>query len=131
MMIRQRASDCGAISLVPPAARSRVKIAARCDLGIGYAKTLAGSPHGMARSRRWPPSSSTIARIVSSGQIVGRYQAANGSVHGFLLSGGTYTTIDYPNAAGTELYGITDLGGLVGQWQDAAGRNHGFYAVKQ
>ena len=66
----------------------------------------------------------------TAGQVVGTYHLADGVYHGFLLSNGTYTTIDYPNTINTQLYGITDLGELVGQ-TDFGGRTHGFYAVKQ
>ena len=51
-------------------------------------------------------------------------------MHGFLLSVGAYTTIDYPNATYTSANGINDAGEIVGRRDDAAGKTHGFYAVK-
>jgi uncharacterized membrane protein len=64
------------------------------------------------------------------GQIVGTYYDAVAQIeHGFLLSGGSYKTIDYPNGYGTYAYGINDNAELVGYWWDIVG--HGFYAVKQ
>ena len=51
--------------------------------------------------------------------------------HGFLLNGGTYTAIDYPNAVYTTANGINDAGQIVGRRDDAAGKVHGFYAVKR
>ena len=63
---------------------------------------------------------------------MGYYTLSDGKLHGFLLSGGTYSAIDYPNAINTYVTGINDFGEIVGQWDDAAGmRTHGFYAVKQ
>ena len=62
---------------------------------------------------------------------MGQYQLADGMMHGFLLSNGTYTAIDYPNASYTSANGINDLGEIVGQWTTPAGHTHGFYAVKQ
>ena len=49
-----------------------------------------------------------------AGDIVGAYKDASSQYHGFLLSGGTYTTIDYPGAAGTQLNGLNDKGQIVG-----------------
>ncbi len=61
------------------------------------------------------------------GQIVGRYNNADGSGHGFLRqANGSYTTIDYPGAVLTTALGISDLGVIVGEWQDASGQFHGF-----
>jgi probable HAF family extracellular repeat protein len=66
--------------------------------------------------------------INDTGQIVGWYYdgSGNGGNHGFLLSGGTYTTLDYPGAisphgtSATWAYGINDLGQIVGTtWQGA------------
>src|SRR5262245_11772679 len=59
--------------------------------------------------------------INDAGQIVGVYRAAN-VFHGFLLSGGTYTTVDDPSASGTGLgtfaQGINDAGQIVGHYDD-------------
>jgi len=48
-----------------------------------------------------------------------------------VLSNGTYTAVNFPNASGTEVFGINDDGEITGQWYDAANISHGFYAVKQ
>ena len=47
--------------------------------------------------------------INASGTIVGFYEAA-GVTHGFLLSGGTYTTIDPLGAMSTSAQSINDMG---------------------
>jgi uncharacterized membrane protein len=58
-----------------------------------------------------------VGDINNAGQIVGGYLNADGSRHGFLLSGGVYTTIDNPNAPNsTELTGINNLGQIVGAY---------------
>jgi hypothetical protein len=63
--------------------------------------------------------------INGSSQIVGNYFNNTGS-HGFLLSAGTYTTIDDPSAtAGTRAQGINDMGQIVGTYFNATG-SHGF-----
>jgi uncharacterized membrane protein len=48
------------------------------------------------------------------------------SVHGFLLSGGVYTTIDPPGAMGSVAFGINGTGDIVGVYIDAIERVHGY-----
>ena len=51
----------------------------------------------------------TAYGINSSGQIVGSYRdVVSGATHGFLYSGGTYTTLDVPSATLTEARAIND-----------------------
>ncbi len=60
------------------------------------------------------PNATTITQafgINNAGQIVGGYDFA----HGFLYSGGTYTTFD-DGTAGTTAWGINDLGQIIGQF---------------
>ena len=58
----------------------------------------------------------TIAHgINDTGQIVGGFRNASGS-HGFLDTGGTFTTIDVPGALATEASGINDMGQIVGMF---------------
>jgi probable HAF family extracellular repeat protein len=54
--------------------------------------------------------------INASGQVVGSYNDAGGTAHGFLLSGGTYTTFNDPDANGGDTLadGINNLGQIVG-----------------
>lgn len=52
--------------------------------------------------------------IDTAGEIVGVYTGLGNYGHGFLLSGGAYTTIDYPRVAATFLTGINDKGMIVG-----------------
>jgi len=51
---------------------------------------------------------------------------ANGRVHGFSLSGTTYTPLNYPGASATYAQGINNAGTIVGVYQVANGRVHGF-----
>jgi probable HAF family extracellular repeat protein len=57
---------------------------------------------------------------------VGTYSDANNHNHGFLYSGGVYTTLDDPLAAGTGAFGINDSGQVVGTYVDGKGIQHGF-----
>ncbi len=60
--------------------------------------------------------------INNSGQIAGSYNDSNNMQHGYLLSGGSFTTIDYPGTGpsstgyfgGTWVQGINDSGVMVG-----------------
>jgi hypothetical protein len=67
--------------------------------------------------------------VNSHGDVVGWYYDSNGIQHGFLLSGGTATKIDYPakNEASTLLEGINDKGWITGYWTDTSGILHGFF----
>lgn len=53
--------------------------------------------------------------------MVGYYIDPSGNYHGFLYGGGTYSTIDYPGAMYTSLYGINDFGQIVGQAENSIG----------
>ena len=72
--------------------------------------------------------------INNVGQIVGNYYDENFTSHGFIESGGTFTTIDNPLAAqgnplisqGTALNGVNDAGQAAGYYYDASGVGHGF-----
>jgi probable HAF family extracellular repeat protein len=56
--------------------------------------------------------------IDNSGEIVGTY-SYDGTSSGFLKSGDSFTTINYPGGAPTVLTGINDRGFIVGNWHDA------------
>ena len=66
--------------------------------------------------------STSASGINNNGQIVGSYTNPDNWEHGFLLSGGVSTTINYPGAiasgpgywGGTILNGINDFGVIVG-----------------
>ena len=61
------------------------------------------------------------------GQIVGSYEDLGNHTHGFLYSGGIYTTIDYPSFIniGTSAHGINASGQITGWYGDISGW-HGF-----
>ncbi len=67
--------------------------------------------------------------INAAGAIVGRYVGADGTLHGFLLDQGVFTTIDPPGSIFTQAIGINNRGQIVGDYQDANGVLHGFLAV--
>jgi probable HAF family extracellular repeat protein len=71
--------------------------------------------------------------INASGQVVGAYSdGIGGGTHGFLYSGGTYTTLDDPDAGPTGVtiaQGINDAGRIVGFTIDQSGREAGFIAA--
>jgi probable HAF family extracellular repeat protein len=60
------------------------------------------------------------------GDIVGRYDTADGRTHGYLLSGGEFTSIDFPGATLTTANGINARGDIVGRYFSADGVQHGF-----
>ena len=65
------------------------------------------------------------------GDVVGSFTGDDGFTHGFLLSKGEVTTLDFPGASDTYARGINESGTVVGQWDllDALGNSlvvHGF-----
>lgn len=56
---------------------------------------------------------SQAAGIDDAGDFVGSYTSADGKQHGFVRSGGTVMTIDFPGATGTILRGIARGGQLI------------------
>lgn len=80
-----------------------------------------------------PNSTSTnVMANNASGDIVGYYTDASKVVHGFLLRGGTFTTLDYPGAdvAWTNANAINDSGDIAGSYSlkapAPASNVHGF-----
>lgn len=65
--------------------------------------------------------------INQAGDIVGQYEDANEHLHGFLLSDGTYTTIDYGE---TVLYGVNDRNQIVGTSGEGLGAQGFLYDLQ-
>ena len=62
-----------------------------------------------------------------AGQIVGIYFDSGGAVHGFLLSGSSYTNIDDPlGINGTIASNINTAGQIAGDYIDSSSTPHGF-----
>ena len=72
--------------------------------------------------------STYVLGINDSGQLSGEYTDNDGNFHGFVLSGGTYSTLDFPGANFTYGGGINNFGVIVGQYQDSYGTIHGYEA---
>lgn len=65
--------------------------------------------------------------VDDAGDIVGwYYDAETGLQHGFLITGGTASTIDFTGATYTALEGINNKGQATGQYEDSSGVIHGF-----
>ena len=63
--------------------------------------------------------------INTRGDVVGNYNNADKSDHGFLLSAGLYTSIDFPGATATEAFTISPRGDIGGIYT-LGGVTHGF-----
>jgi len=62
-----------------------------------------------------PGSTATTPNWISpQGEIVGSYLDASNVSHGFTLTGSTYTTVDFPGAAGTVLTSLNPSGQMSG-----------------
>ena len=62
-----------------------------------------------------PGATKTYARGISGANVVGYYDDASGGEHGFIYNGGTWTTLDMPDAvSSTDAFGISG-NNIVGQ----------------
>ncbi len=69
-----------------------------------------------------------------AGDIVSQYNSTKscalftsvGCLHGFLLRGGVYTTIDFPGATETLAFGVNSFDQVVGAYEDTSGQLHGY-----
>ena len=91
---------------------------------VGSWQDTAGAWHGFVFTHAGkfvsfdpPESISTYPSwITIEGNITGAYYDGNFVLHGFILTNGKYTTIDYPGASGTLLGGMSPLGDSVGNY---------------
>lgn len=82
--------------------------------------------NGAFKAVRHPNSTGTCLNGISTdGKIAGSYGDSNGKIHGFLLVGKKYTTIDYPKAVETEPTDVNKAGLVVGWYYDGS-TYHGF-----
>jgi probable HAF family extracellular repeat protein len=80
-----------------------------------------------------PGATSTAANGNSTHAIAGQYDDADGNTHGFVLSNGSFTRIDVPNAWFTTVNGVNANGDIVGIFRDDLShplRRHGFILSK-
>ena len=101
---------------------------------VGYYSDGSGVVHGYLESGGkftiidvpFSGATSTAAfGINNAGEIAGEWSDAT-TYHGFLLSGGIYTSLDYPGAVYTVVENINNNGDMVGQYNDTSGIQHGF-----
>ena len=97
--------------------------------GGGYSFTTLDDPLANGTPPQTVGNQGTYATgIDDAGQIVGFYWDTQGQ-HGFVLSGGVYTTLNDPSAVyngygGTAVYGMNNFGQMVGTY--AGSVSHGF-----
>jgi probable HAF family extracellular repeat protein len=66
-----------------------------------------------------PGSANTRAGGINNlGHVIGYYDDADLTPHGFLFKDGVYTTIDFPGAFNTALLDINDRGVISGTYDD-------------
>jgi len=67
--------------------------------------------------------------INNSRTVVGDYSTSDGNLHGFFLSGGTFTGFDIPDATFTAVLSINNPGDFAGTFVDASGIQQAFVSV--
>lgn len=80
-----------------------------------------------------PGNFSETGGLSQTGDIAGHYCSSNpcqlggvGNLHGFLFSGGVYTTFDFPSSVLTMAFGVNSSDQVVGGYQDTSGVFHGY-----
>lgn len=68
--------------------------------------------------------------INARGQVVGINVGDDGIWHSYLMTGTTFTAIDFPGSTGTGAFGINSSGQIVGKYFTANGDTHGFLAIR-
>jgi probable HAF family extracellular repeat protein len=76
------------------------------------------------------PGGAQATSINNAQQVVGFYIDSNNVNHGFLLSGGSFTTLDVAHSTFTQALGLNNKGQIVGTYIDASGNQHGFVHSK-
>jgi probable HAF family extracellular repeat protein len=66
--------------------------------------------------------------INARGQVVGINNGDDGTWHSYLMTGTTFTAIDFPGSTGTGAFGINSAGQIVGKYFTDDGLTHGFLA---
>jgi hypothetical protein len=90
---------------------------ANSNANAGFIRTASGAIHTFLV----PGSSSTIIRRRNDqGVDVGVYTNKTGG-HGFVQSGSTVETVNFPGAISTDLWGINDFGAIVGVHDNGKG----------
>lgn len=64
--------------------------------------------------------------VNNSGEVCGFYVDSAGVNHGFLLSNGVLTALNYPGSIFTQALGLNNSNQVVGTFMDARGNGHGF-----
>ncbi len=93
-----------------------------CTMAVSFSPAIAQRPSTFT-SFDFPGATATNADgINADGAVVGWYMDSAGKQHGYLLSAGSFTSIDYPGAMVSVIArGINDQGDIVGTHIDAAG----------
>ncbi len=67
-----------------------------------------------------------VIGIDNAGDTGGFYIDAGGNTHGFLSTGGTYSTVDLPGTTFNQILGLNNRGQAAGFFQDGNGNAHGY-----
>jgi len=89
-----------------------------CFLLKGKTKTTLSDPDASFGTECWG--------INTGGDVVGDYLDASSNYHGYIYTGGSFTTIDPPASVYTVIYGINDSKTVIGYYLDKSGVSHGF-----
>lgn len=113
---------------------------ARGDLsGVWVPDFFSGIEHGFVCPKSAPcfsydaPVPGTVPftdgkEINARGQVVGIHIGDDGIWHSYLMSGTTFTELDFPGSTGTGAFGINSADQVVGKYFTADGLTHGFVA---
>ena len=116
-----------ACAAVPPAARADTLLTNGTFESFDYPGAVETSPAAYSHAGGLN-NFGDIVNTYASGTPYGNLANHNvyGNVHGLLMSGGVFTSIDPPGAVETVATGINDSRQVVGVYTDMNGRWHGY-----
>ena len=116
---------------------------------VGYVAAAQSNPLGLLMDFSFDPATGGVSlanlqqvlfpgalvtlpvKVNDAGQVAGVYIDTAGVQHGFLLSKGQYTSIDFPGASATEALAINNwpVPAIAGDYTDTLGKVHGFVSI--
>jgi hypothetical protein len=104
-------------------------------IAVGFYNDAKGNAHAYEWNRKtgrftaidpFGSSSATATGINDHGTVAGFYAEANGNTAGFIMTGKSSHTVEFPGSTNTQIFGLNNSGTVVGMYVGAHKSTHGF-----